>query len=310
MISGLIFSLAASAMHPVEVTIPGPEGELAGTFVHANDDGPAMILIPGSGPTDRNGDNPGGVRGGVYRQLADGLAAHGINTLLIDKRGMFGSGDSVANANAVTFDDYVADVRGWMGLLAERGKECVWVGGHSEGVMVSIMAAQDPSGICGLVLVSGAGEPILDVLVKQLSAQLPPAMLEQVEAGVAEMKAGRTFDPAGLPGPLAAMFSEDLQRFMISGYAPDPKALLANVDLPVLIVHGEEDIQVGTDQAEALASASTNARLVILDRVNHALKPVKPGDRLANVKTYGDADLKIDPRIADAIADFVQGAGE
>lgn len=305
MITTLALSLAASAMHPVDVTIPGPEGDLAGTFIHANDDGPVILLVPGSGPTDRNGDNPMGVKGSVYRQLADALAAEGINTLLIDKRGMFGSDKAVANANAVTFADYVDDVRGWMGLLEERGASCVWLAGHSEGSTVVQLAAQDPAGICGLILVSGAGRPILDVMRDQFARQLPPAMLEQVDAAFAEMKAGRLADAAGLPAPLRPLFGEDLQRFMISGYTLDPATLLAGIDLPVLIVQGEEDIQVGVSEAEALHAAAPGSTLVLLDKVNHALKPVEPGDMAANIATYGDTDLAIDPRVASAIAGFV-----
>ena len=311
MISTLLLSLAGSALHPVDVTIPGPEGDLAGTFIHANDDGPVMILIPGSGPTDRNGDNPGGVRGGIYRQLADGLAAEGINTLLIDKRGMFGSAGALANANQATFDDYVADVRGWMGLLMEeRGGGCVWIAGHSEGSTVALLAAQDPTDICGLVLISGAGSPILDVMRGQLARQLPPAMLEQIDAGIASMKAGETFDAETLPAPLRPMFNEDIQRFMISGYALDPAELLPNIDLPIIIVQGEEDIQVAVSEAEKLHAAAPESTLVLLDKVNHALKPVEPGDMTANVAAYGDADLAIDPRVAEMIAGFVKADDE
>ncbi|MBW0143844.1 alpha/beta hydrolase [Sphingomicrobium clamense] len=305
MISTILLSLAASTLDPIEVTIPGPEGDLAGTLVQPDEDGPAMILIPGSGPTDRNGDNPMGVKGKMYRQLADGLAAQGISTLLIDKRGMFGSADAVPNANAVTFGDYVTDVRGWMGLLEERGAECVWLAGHSEGSTVALLAAQDATGICGLVLISGAGSAILDIMRGQLARQLPPAMLESIDTAFAELKAGRTFDPEILPGPLHAMFGEDLQRFMISGYTLDPVGLLSNVDLPVIIVQGEEDLQVAVSEAEKLHAAAPESTLVLLDRVNHALKPVEPGEMAANVASYGDEGLAIDPRVAEMIAGYI-----
>ena len=307
MITTLSLALAASAMHPVELTIPGPEGDLAGTYIHASDEGPAVILVPGSGPTDRNGDNPMGVSGGIYRQLADGLAAEGINTLLIDKRGMFGSKGAVANPNQVTFDDYVADLRGWTAKLRdEHGAQCVWLAGHSEGSTVALLAAQDPSDLCGLVLISGAGSPILDVMRGQLAKQLPPSMLESVDAGIAAMKAGETFDPETLPAPLRPLFNPDLQRFMISGYTLDPVALLATIDLPVVIVQGEEDIQVAVAEAEKLHAAAPESTLVLLDKVNHALKPVEPGDLAANAATYGNAELAIDPRVAEMIAGFVK----
>ena len=76
---------------PVELTAPGPEGPLAGTLLDPDGKAPLVLLIPGSGPTDRDGNNPLGVAGGPYRQLAEALAANGIGTLRIDKRGLFGS---------------------------------------------------------------------------------------------------------------------------------------------------------------------------------------------------------------------------
>lgn len=305
MMSTLILSLAGAAMDPVEVTIPGPEGPLAGTLVDAGDGKPTMLLLPGSGPTDRNGDSPMGVKGGAYRQLADGLAAQGISTLLVDKRGMAASSKAVANANAVTFADYVADARGWISLLKERGADCVWLGGHSEGSTVALLAAQDSTDLCGLVLIAGAGRPILDVMRDQFAQQLPPAMMAPIDAAFAEMKAGRLADADTLPAPLRPMFGEDLQRFMISGYTLDPAALLEGITLPILIVQGEEDIQVAVGEAEALHAAAPSSTLLLMDKVNHVLKPVEPGDRAANAATYGRADLAIDPRVAEMIAGFI-----
>ena len=90
----MLSSGAASAQQSVpEVAIeaPGPHGPLAGTMIEGVAGAPVVLIIPGSGPTDRNGDNPLGVRGGVYRQLALGLAARGIASVRVDKRGMFGS---------------------------------------------------------------------------------------------------------------------------------------------------------------------------------------------------------------------------
>jgi hypothetical protein len=106
-------ALAATPSDPIETALeaPGPLGPLQGTMLApASGAAPMMLVIPGSGPTDRNGNNPLGVRASTYRLLAEGLAAQGIGTVRIDKRGMFGSRAAVADANAVTIDDYVSDV--------------------------------------------------------------------------------------------------------------------------------------------------------------------------------------------------------
>ncbi|MFZ5795176.1 MAG: alpha/beta hydrolase, partial [Pseudomonadota bacterium] len=123
----------ATTPMPVELTAPGPEGPLAGTLLDPDAKAPLVLLIPGSGPTDRDGNNPLGVAGGPYRQLAEALAAKGIATLRIDKRGLFGSKAAQADPNAVTTADYAADVQAWSKVARARtGRACIWLLGHSE----------------------------------------------------------------------------------------------------------------------------------------------------------------------------------
>src|ERR1700733_206639 len=112
--------VAAAATAPVETAIeaPGPAGPLKGTLLAPQPgSGSVILIIPGSGPTDRDGNSPAGVLAATYRLLAEGLAAHGIATVRIDKRGMFGSAAATADANAVTINDYVSDVQAWTRVL-------------------------------------------------------------------------------------------------------------------------------------------------------------------------------------------------
>jgi hypothetical protein len=97
-------ALAASPSAPVQIYVqaPGPLGPLKGTMLAPASGRLAMMLIiPGSGPTDRDGNNPLGVKAATYRLLAEGLAERGIGTVRIDKRGMFASAAAVADGNAV-----------------------------------------------------------------------------------------------------------------------------------------------------------------------------------------------------------------
>src|SRR6476660_9152363 len=105
---GLLFIMAAAAS--TQLTAPGPVGPLAGTYVDAGKNAPVMLIIPGSGPTDRDGNNPLGITAAQYRLLAEALASKGISSVRIDKRGMFGSKAAVPDANAVTVGDYAIDV--------------------------------------------------------------------------------------------------------------------------------------------------------------------------------------------------------
>lgn len=311
MISALILSLAATAMEPEEVTIPGPEGPLAGTLVDPGANAPAIVIIPGSGPTDRNGDNKLAGNHGMFRQLAEALAERGIATLRADKRGMFGSSEAIPDANNVRLADYVDDARGWAGLLAERGKPCAWLMGHSEGGLVANLAAQDPEGLCGIIIVAGPGETIGTALRAQLSKQLPPAWMEAVEAKIAILEGGEHVDPSDLPHPsLQAMFGEHIQGFLIDMLQQDPGAMIANVTIPVLLIYGSEDIQIPATDGKVLAEANPNAKLVTLEGLNHVLANVPVGDMAANMATYRGSDAKLDMRVVDAIAAFVKGEGK
>jgi len=263
-------ALLAIAATPagVEVTVAGPQGALAGTLLDPGKDAPAILMIPGSGPTDRDGNNPLGVKGGVYRQLAEALAAKKVATLRIDKRGMFGSKAAIADANAVTIAAYAADAHAWVDMLrAKTGRSCVWLLGHSEGSLVALKAAQDPKGICGVILVSGAGRPYGEVIRAQLRANPANApLLAPGEAAIDQLEAGKRVDGATLPAPLQPLFRDNVQGFLIEAFSYDPAKLAGAIKLPVLILQGDKDLQVAVTDAEIREIWSlvpTGARIVI-----------------------------------------------
>ena len=145
--------LAAAVLPSEEILAPGPQEDLKGSLTKAEDPAaPVVLIIPGSGPTDRDGNSPFGIRAGPYRLMAEGLGAKGISTVWIDKRGMFGSAGAVPDANAVTIDDYVEDIQAWVKVIREATEtDCVWLLGHSEGGLVALAAAQVENAVCGLI---------------------------------------------------------------------------------------------------------------------------------------------------------------
>lgn len=300
-------SLAAPAgAAPLEA--PGPQGPLAGTLLMpAAAHPPVALIIPGSGPTDRDGDNPLGVNAAPYRRLAEALAAHGIASLRIDKRGLFGSADAIPDPNAVTLDDYAADIHAWVTVLKARtGAACIWLIGHSEGGLVALKAAADPAGICGVVLLATPGRPMGEVLREQFQANPAnaPYRAAAFEA-IAALEAGRHVDPATLAPPLQPLFAPQIQGFLISAFGFDPAPALAGLRLPVLIVQGGRDLQVSDADAHRLAAAQPKAKLMRLPSVNHVLKSVATDDRAANLATYADAALPLAPGVTEAIAGFI-----
>jgi pimeloyl-ACP methyl ester carboxylesterase len=302
------FAAAAALPAPEEVQAAGPQGALAGTLQRAADaQAPVMLLIPGSGPTDRDGNNPLGVRAAPYRMLAADLAARGVATVRIDKRGMFGSRAAVADANAVTIGDYAADVRAWVtALRARTGARCVWVAGHSEGGLVALAASAKPEGICGLVLIAAPGRPLDVVVREQLRANPANApLLAEAEAALDKLKAKQRVDTAGMTPALLPLFAPQVQGFLIDVFAYDPAALAAAFRGPVLIVQGERDLQVSVADARSLAAAQPKAKLALIPGMNHVLKAA-PDDKAGNAATYANPGLPLAPGVADAIAAFVR----
>jgi len=302
------FTLAALAAVTAPMTTPGPNGDLAGTLVDAGKGSPVVLIIPGSGPTDRDGNNPLGVKAAPYRLLAEALAAKGVSTLRADKRGMFGSKAAIADANDVRIADYATDAHQWVDALRKRtGAKCVWLLGHSEGAIVALAAGQQPQGVCGLILVAGPGRKLGAILREQLQAN--PAngpLLPQAMAALDSLEAGKTVDTTAMPAALMPLFNAKVQPFLIDLLAQDPAKLAAATRLPMLIVRGGKDIQVAAADLDALDAARPDAVVLSPPNMNHVLKDVAGDERASNLATYADPDLPVDPILVDAIAEFVK----
>lgn len=304
----MMLALGTPTQTSDDIEAPGPNGPLRGTMLLPAKDVPIILMIPGSGPTDRDGNSPLGVRAAPYRLLAEGLAGQGIGSVRIDKRGMFGSQGAVTDANAVTIDDYVRDTGAWGDAIRARtGARCVWLLGHSEGGLVALAAATKVDHLCGLILVATAGRPLGDVLKEQLHANPANApLLVAADQAIDELSAGRRVDAAKLPPALAPLFNPAVQGFLVSTFALDPAVLAGEITKPLLIVQGQRDLQVSIADAERLKQAAPRATLVTLPDTNHVLKQVGSDGRSANLATYAATDLPLAPGVVDGIARFVK----
>jgi pimeloyl-ACP methyl ester carboxylesterase len=300
---------APAAAQSVDIEAAGPTGTLRGSWLQASQpNAPILLIIPGSGPTDRDGNNPLGVTAAPFRMLSEALATRGVSSARVDKRGMFGSAGA-GDPNAVTVRGYGDDIRAWVRTLrAKTGAKCIWVMGHSEGVLMTLAtAAENSEGICGIVLVSGAGRKLGDVLREQLRASPPFAPhLDKALAALAQLEAGQRVDTAGMDPVLLSLFAPQVQGFMLDVLGRDPAELAAKVRVPMLVVQGLKDLQTSEADARRIAAANPAARLVLLPGVNHVLKAVEGDDRGANIATYGDPSRPLAPGVAEAIAHFVR----
>ena len=316
-LTGLVLAAAASgalAAAPIETAVetPAPLGLLKGTRLDpAAGPGPVVLIIPGSGPTDRNGDNPYGVKAATYRLLAEALAAQGVSTVRIDKRGMFASAAAAPDADKVTIADYAGDALNWVAAIRKApGVPCVWLLGHSEGSLVATVAAKGRDDVCGLILVAGPGRRLGDVLREQLKANPANAgLLGQALSALDALEAGKRVDVKGMDTALLPLFRPQVQGYLIDLLTYDPAKALAGYPKPVLILSGARDLQVGAADAAALKGAQPSATLLTLPDVNHVLKTVTSDDAPANFAAYGDPSLPLAPGVEPAIRDFLVKAG-
>jgi hypothetical protein len=154
----------------------------------------------------------------------------------------------------------------------------------------------------------GAGRPAGEVILEQVrSKPLPAGMMEQVEDIVKALEAGRRVE--SVPPALAALFRPSVQPYLISWFRYDPAREIAKLDMPVLILQGTTDIQVSVDDAKLLAKARPQAKLVLIEGMNHVLKEV-PAAMDKQLASYGDPSPPLAARPVNEIAGLINGLKE
>jgi hypothetical protein len=194
-----------------------PTGKIAGTLLVPAATGrvPLVVIIAGSGPTDRNGNSPllpGG--NNSLKLLAEGLAERGIASLRYDKRGVAASATAMVSEANLRFDMYADDAAGWIRRLRSDARfSTITVVGHSEGSLLGMLATQRGAAD-GYVSIAGAGRAADKILREQLGKQLPPDLLSFSNKGLDALLAGHTVD--SVPPPLLSLFRPSVQPYMIS----------------------------------------------------------------------------------------------
>lgn len=299
----LCWSLAMSKASERELTIDTPTGKVYGTLMTPEQDTNRVVvlLICGSGATDRDGNNPQ-MKGNSIRYLAEDLCAKGVASLRYDKRGIARSVESAMPEQDIHISTYVEDAKGWIEALSKDYDRVVVVG-HSEGAKIGTMASAGNSRVAGLVLLAGAGRPTDEILKTQIR-QTSPMVLESVSSIIDTLKTGRMVEQ--VPQMLYALFRPSVQSYLISDFAVDPVEVLQGVDVPVLITQGDKDLQIGVEDARLLQEVRPDAELVIIPNMNHVLKPCVSTDMAVQMETYVKPDIRIEPLVAREIADFIK----
>lgn len=286
-----------------EITLKTKTGDIKGSLlVPSNSEKASVVLIiSGSGPTDRNGNNPNMTNNSLM-MLANELKKNGIASLRFDKRGIGESTSSGMQESDLRFEDYVNDVKGWVDLLKESNKfSKIIVLGHSEGSLIGMIASQKAE-VEKFISVAGAGNSAGDIIREQLKAQ-PAVVLNQSLPIIEKLENGEREE--NVPQMLYALFRPSVQPYMISWFKYDPQIEIAKLNKPVLIVQGTTDIQVSVLDADKLASANNKAQKQIIEGMNHILKEADM-DRLKNIQTYSMPDLPLKKPLIEIIVKFIE----
>ena len=262
------------------------------------------IIIPGSGPTDRDG-NQNFMKNNSLKFLAQDLVKNNIASYRYDKRAltMLKKGATEKKIKQIRFDDFVDDTRKVIAYFRDRDLyDNIFIIGHSQGSLVGMLAAT--KNVDGFISIAGAGNTIDNVILEQIEKMGAHKLVESAKNSFEIMRKGKTdknFNPA-----LANIFNLDTQPFMMNWMTYSPTKEIKKLNIPILIINGSNDIQVSIEEAKLLNENCKNAKLVLIENMNHVFKIVKSNDQQENTKTYNMPLLKNDPKLSEAIISFIK----
>lgn len=272
----------------------------------------AVLIVAGSGPTDRNGNSGQSLNTYTYKMLSDNLVKSGIAVLRYDKRAIGRSrlNDPATIPNLV-FGDFVDDAARCVDYLRGEGFKKVVVAGHSEGGEIALhLALREDVAVDSLVLLCCPGFPMDQILNAQLSAQLVPqhvGLMVTATTIIKRIKAGESVPIESIPQELLSLFHPSVQPFLCSSMAFDPAELMSRVEQPSLIISGGRDIQVTKENAERLMAGAKCGEHLHFEQMTHILKDADTNDRIQQlVNVYVNANLPLTEGLSEAILKFVK----
>ena len=273
---------------------------IQGTLVESNEDSFFLaIIIAGSGPTDRDGNNSS-MTSNYLKMLADELNKNGINSFRYDKRGVSKSLGDIKSPNEIQFLDYVNDAKSIINHFKDTKKyKKIVIIGHSEGSLIGMLASKSIAD--GFISIAGAGVDYLTLIQRQLSNRAP-YIKSMADPIIEQLKKNKLVD--SVPPMLNNLFGINLQRFLIDASSYDPADEISKLAIPILIIQGTNDIQVEVKDAEILHAASSKSKLEIIQGMNHIFRQASE-NFILNLQTYANPDLPIDKNLSLIISDFL-----
>lgn len=287
-----------------ELTIPVEGGKLKVALQMPDEpNGELVIIHAGSGPTNKDGNTIGSGKNDSLKMLAEDLARQGIASVRFDKRGIGENTALIKKEQDLRFDHYVKDVAAIIDYMKQDERfTSIHLIGHSEGALIMTLAAQE-SDIASLTLLAGAGRPVDEILLEQLTASLPPTLLAESKTALENLKAGKAVQ--NVSAELQSLFRASVQPYMMSWLQYDPQQEVSNVSVPILVIQGKKDIQITETDAKALQKGNEQATVRYFDQMNHVLKDIK-GDRTENIASYTNPDVPLAVGLIEEIVSFIR----
>ena len=282
-------SLQVSIDPEVQGTLLSPKGE---------NQPPLAILIAGSGPTDRDG-NQAQLKNNSLKYLAEGLAQKGIATFRYDKRVIAQINKATVQEEKMTFEDEVNDALLVVNHFKDKYKKIILIG-HSEGALVGLLVAQKVV-VSKFVSISGAGNSSATLIEEQIGKNAPQ-LKEESQKIISQLRKGELVD--NISPYLAPVFRKSVQPYLISWFKYEPAKEITKLQIPILIVQGTNYLQVEDKEAQLLKEAQPKAQLLLIEGMNHVLKKVKTLEE--NQLSYLNPDLPISGELVEGIASFIK----
>ncbi|MDR3286057.1 MAG: alpha/beta hydrolase [Prevotellaceae bacterium] len=280
-------------------------GDIYGTLALAQTSKkmPVVLLIAGSGATDRNCNSPQ-MKTETYKMLSDSLLNYEIATLRFDKRGIAESKKAGEKEENLRFEHYINDVKSFIDTLAKDGRFSeIIVAGHSEGALIGLIAAENNQKIAKYISIAGTALPADEILKEQISTQ-PQAVKDLVFPILDTLKSGKTIE--NVPQMLYALFRPSVQPYMISWIKYQPQQEIKKLVIPILLIQGTTDIQVFENQVDLLQSANPKSILCKVENMNHVLKICSTLEQTAQLATYANPNLPLAENFVKCIVEFVR----
>lgn len=263
---------------------------------------PLVLIVAGSGPTDRDGNNEG-MQNNSLKMIAEELALNNIASFRFDKRGIGQSSDVDKDESKMRPETFVQDIKGWIDVLhADKRFDKIIVAGHSEGALLGMLASINNPKVKGYISIAGAGRPI-DVILKEQFSNVSPEVKKIIYDMIDQLKRGDTI--AHVPVILYSVFRPSIQPYMIAWMKYDPALEIKKLMVPILITTGTTDIQVKVIDAELLAKAQPKAKLKIIKNMNHVLKNCDTLNKEMQMQIYVDPNIPLNKDFSEALLNFM-----